>query len=126
MPERCTGRNKDASSCNAQVWRDGLCRWHHPDLEEQRAAERSLGGKARSNAARAAKRLPDGVMTTQELQGVLGTTIHDALAGRVEAGVANAVANLARAYVTVGEASTLERLEARLDELERLAQGRTA
>lgn len=68
-----------------------------------------------------------GVMTNDELLQFVGLSVKGVLSGRVEPGVANAVANLARAYVTVRESGAVEDLAQRLDELERLAaRGRLA
>ena len=117
-PARCTRTNTDGRPCNAAPWRDGQCRWHHPDLEGERQAGRRKGGVARSNANRARRQLPVNVLTPVQLQGVLSTTIARVLGGQVEPGVGNCVANLARALVAAREATTTEE---RLAELERLA-----
>jgi len=45
MPDHCVSRNKDGGPCGAAVWRDGLCRWHHPELEAERIEERRRGGR---------------------------------------------------------------------------------
>lgn len=82
------------------------------------------GGAARSNAARAKKALPAGVLSTDDLRGLLGLTLKGVIAGKVEPGVGNAAANLARAYVAVTEAGAVEAMERRLDELEALAARR--
>lgn len=113
MATRCTGRNQAGAPCGAQVWRDDLCRWHHPGLEVERGEWRRRGGAERSNKARARKQLPDAVLTPAELQGSVGLALRGVLAGRFEPGIGNAVANLARAAVAVREATELEhRLQA--------------
>jgi len=66
--------------------------------------------------------MAEGVMTVDELRGVVGTTIRQALAAEIEPGVANAVANLARAYGSLTEASKAEELAVRLDALEAVAR----
>src|SRR5215210_7678984 len=120
----CSAQTKNGAACSAQAWRDGLCRWHHPALEAQRAEERRRGGQNRSNAARAKKDLPAGVMTTDELRGLVGLTIKGVLAGRVEPGIGNSVAALSRAYVAVTEAGAVETLQAQVDELRALIAAR--
>lgn len=123
MPSQCTGRNKAGLPCSAQVWKDGLCRWHHPALEAQRMEERRRGGQARSNAARAAKAMP-GVMSHDQVLATVGNALTSVFAGDLEPGVANAVANLARSWVAVNEAGALARIEERVLELERVAHSR--
>jgi hypothetical protein len=80
---------------------------------------RRRGGRASSNASRAAKRIPDGLLSLDELRGVIGLTIADVRSGTVDPPVGSAVASLARAYIAVAEAGTLEErlrdLEARAD-----------
>jgi len=96
---------------------DGYCYWHSPLTASERAEARRRGGQNRSNAARAKKELPAGVMTNDELRGLVGLTIKGVLAGRVEPGIGNSVAALSRAYVAVTEAGAVETLQAQVDEL---------
>ncbi len=72
------------------------------------AEVRRLGGKAKSNANRARKQMIAAVMTPEEIGGLLSLTLRNVIAGRVEPGVGNAAANLAKAIVTIQEATTLE------------------
>ncbi len=71
MDTGCTSPTKAGQPCSAAHYKDGYCRWHHPELEAQRQAERVAGGKARSNRARARKRLADQVMTIDDLDALL-------------------------------------------------------
>src|SRR5215207_5522797 len=118
---KCSATNKDGRACSALAWRDGQCRWHHPELEAQRTEGRRKGGRSRSNQARAAKRLPDGLLTIDELRGVLGTALKAVISGELEPGVGTAAASIARVYLLANEAAAVERIETRLDELERIA-----
>lgn len=119
MVVRCNARNAAGSPCSATPVRpSGWCYWHDPALSAERDAARRKGGAARSNQARAKKRLPDAVLTPLELQGVLGRVLQDVIAGEIEPGVANAAANVSRALVAVREATELEE---RVVELERRA-----
>lgn len=127
MVDQCQGKTSEGNPCGARP-RPGRpwCAWHDPELANRRQEWSQRGGRARSNRARAAKQLP-GVMTNDELLQFVGLSVKGVLSGRVEPGVANAVANLARAYVTVRESGAVEDLAQRLDELERLAaRGRLA
>src|SRR5919107_292386 len=101
MPSQCMGHNKDGSPCNAQAWKGGLCRWHHPDLETQRAEERRRGGHARSNAARARKALAGDVRDMTDVKARLMVALAKVEEGELEPGPANAMANLARAIATI-------------------------
>ena len=118
MPSQCTGRNKSGAPCSAQAWKDGLCRWHHPELEAKRAEERRKGGAARSNQSRARRRMAAEAMTPNEIQGFIAVAMRGVMVGSITPGIANAVASLARAAVSVREASELEE---RLQALERSA-----
>jgi hypothetical protein len=115
MVERCTATAKSGRPCTAQAYRDGLCRWHHPDLEAERAAWRRKGGAGRATAQRAAKRLPS---TLQDVQALLLGAMRGVEAGALEPSRAQALAALARAVVVVHEHGALE---ARLAALEAAA-----
>ena len=118
MVTRCKAVNTAGNPCSGQpLLLDGCCYWHSALTVEERAAARRRGGLNRSNAARAKKQLPAGVLTTDELRGVLGLTIAKVIRGDVEAGVGGAVASLARAYVAVTEAAGVETLQAEVAEL---------
>jgi hypothetical protein len=68
--------------------------------------------------------MPAGVLSTDELRGVLGITIAKVLRGDVEPGVGSSVASLARAYGAVTEAGAVETLQAQVDELRSLIAAR--
>ena len=125
---RCKATTAAGSPCSAQpILDDGYCYWHSPAVAEERREARRRGGAHKSNQARARKHLPAGVLSTDELRGVLGMTIAKVLSGAVEPGVGSSVASLARAYIAVTEAGAVERIEERLGALERIAaRGRTA
>jgi hypothetical protein len=114
MDGKCSATNKSGAACSAAAWRDGLCRWHHPDLEAKRAEGRRKGGKARATKARALAAIPD-AMTSDELAGWLSLLFKHVVAGRVEPRVGTAAATIARVLMDVREATTLEQ---RLAELE--------
>ncbi len=95
-----------------------MCAWHDPQLATERAAWRQKGGQSRSNKARARKRLPAETLSLTEVEAFLSYTLKATLAGKVEPGVANAVANVARTMTTVVQAGEME---GRLRELEAAA-----
>ncbi|MDP9471976.1 MAG: hypothetical protein M3Q71_15145, partial [Chloroflexota bacterium] len=115
----CMGTNRDGTPCSGQA-RPGrsMCAWHDPQLATERAAWRQKGGQSRSNKARARKRLPAETLSLTEVEAFLSYTLKATLAGKVEPGVANAVANVARTMTTVVQAGEME---GRLRELEAAA-----
>lgn len=123
MDTKCRALNQDGSPCQAAHWRDNFCRWHSPELAEQRRAWSAAGGKARSNKARAAKAIPAGLKSMAEVQAMLTITLGGVLSGRIEPGVGTAAANIARAIRDLAGAADLE---SRIAELERTVAGRNA
>ena len=115
MDGRCTATNKDGRPCSAQAWKGALCRWHHPDLEAERAEGRRRGGANKSNRARARREMADAALSPAELQGYVAVALRGVLAGRYTPGQGSAVAALARAAVSVREATELEERLAALE-----------
>ena len=121
--QQCQAITKGGKRCGGTpVPGDVLCPWHAPAWAERRRQWSQRGGTNRSNRARARKGLPD-PMGLNELRSVLSVTVRGVLAGKVEPGVGNCVANLARALKDVTEAAALEDFGERLAELERVAGG---
>ena len=123
MVSRCTATAASGAPCNAQAWRDGLCRWHHPSLADERVAWRRRGGEGRSTANRAGRRLP---RTLQDVQGALLRALAAVEAGELEPARANAMGALARAIVTVTEYGVLEARIAALEAGAGLDEGRAS
>jgi hypothetical protein len=119
MDTQCKARNKTGEPCSATLYRDGYCRWHHPDLEAERQANRVAGGKAKSNVARARKRLKR--LELEDVDAALCTALVNVLNGSLEPGLATAAATVARAIHSVRSATEFER---RLAELEARAEHR--
>ena len=115
MVARCTATNKDGRPCSAQAWKGALCRWHHPDLEAERAEGRRRGGANKGNRARARREMADAALSLAELQGYVAVALWGVLAGRYTPGQATAVAALARAAVSVREVTELEERLAALE-----------
>ena len=120
---RCSAATKDGKPCAAKP-RPGTdrCPWHAPELAGKRSEWSARGGRGKASDARARKALPAGVLTIDQLRGVLGHTIARTLAGTIEPNVATAVGSLARAYGSLTEAAKAEELAARLDDLEAAAR----
>lgn len=123
--ERCQATAASGKPCSATP-RPGrpFCLWHDEEAAEERREVSRRGGVARSNAARAKKQLPSGVLTNDELKGLVGVTIKRVLTGATEPAIGNSIAALSRAYVAVSEAGAVEAMQRRLDELEALAARR--
>jgi hypothetical protein len=115
MDRICKSLNQTGEPCGAQHYQDGYCRWHFPGLAAQRQAERAAGGAARSNKARARKRILSAVLDLHEIDGALCRALIDVLSGTLEPGIATAAATVARTVSTIRTASELE---ARLSALE--------
>jgi len=116
MDRQCKAKNKSGAPCSAQHFKDGWCRWHHPDLEAQRQSERSAGGRARSNEARAKKQVLVAGMDLRAVDAALCGALQAVLAGTIEPGVGSAAASIARAIIAVRTAGELEQ---RLADIER-------
>lgn len=126
MAERCQAVTRSGKPCSATVVADGMCAWHVPSWAERRRQWSAEGGRKRSNRARAAKDLPAGVMTNDELRGLVGLTIKGVLAGRVEPGIGRAVFDGARTYVAITEATELEERLTALEQRSGLTEKRRA
>ena len=120
MATGCMGANKDGGACSAVPGSDGYCMWHSPANAATREEWRKKGGAQRSNRARAKKQLIDAGMTASEVGGLLSSVLRGVVSGKVEPGVGNACANIARALVEVRKVADLE---TEVTELQRLVRG---
>ena len=116
QPSRCQAKNKEGEPCSAQHWKDGYCRWHHPDLATERKAWSAKGGSSRSNSARARKKLSGDVRDLVGVKAMLLEGMEQTKAGAMEPGVLTALSTAARAVVAVSGAGELE---TRLADIER-------
>ena len=112
----CQATTKQGKPCSAQA-RPGkpYCLWHDPEADAERRELSRKGGQSRSNLARLKRSLPAEPLTFGDVQGVLGAVLRDLLAGRLDPPVANAAANVARAFAAIAQAGEMEE---RLRELE--------
>ncbi len=119
MQPRCSGATKAGAPCQAPAMSGGrYCLSHDPSRVTDLAEWRAKGGRGKSNRQRAKKGMADQALTPGEIEGFVAVAMKAVLSGRLEPGVGNAVANLARAAVAVREATTIE---VRLTELEKAA-----
>ena len=121
MDRICKSPNRTGEPCAAQHYRDGYCRWHHPDLAVQRQAERAAGGAARSNRNRARKKIAEQAMSISDIDGMLCSTLTDVAAGKMEPGIGTSLATIAKTVVAIRSTGELER---RLEDLEHKAATR--
>lgn len=118
---QCTATTQAGPRCRADALPgEALCFTHSPTVRAQREESRRRGGRAKSNAARAAKlwvaagrQIPD-----DDLPLIVKALIVDVREGRVEPGTATAIANLAKVAVSLHGDLELER---RLQALEEAA-----
>jgi hypothetical protein len=115
----CTATTKNDKPCSAQA-RPGrpYCLWHDPEAEVERRQNAAKGGKSRSNLSRLKRSLPTETLDFDDVQGVLGAVLRDLLAGKLDPPVANAAANVARAFAAIAQAGEIE---ARIRDLEQQA-----
>ena len=117
MASRCQATNQQGKPCGADHYRDGYCRWHHPDLEGERRAWSAKGGSARSNRARAAKALPTELMSNDELSAWLTIQFRKLITGQIEPGIATASATVAKAIAEIQRGAQVEERIAELEAL---------
>jgi len=115
---RCSGTNQDGAPCSGQARESGYCPWHDPANAAKLPEWRREGGKAKSHAARARKRVAGGARDLADVQGRLMIALEKVESGDLEPGQGQAMAAIARAIVVVAGAADFER---RLHDLERAA-----
>jgi hypothetical protein len=91
------------------------CFAHDPDLDNQRQTWVTNAGRAKSNKARLKKQLGDGTIDMKDIDGMLCLTLKGVLAGKIEPGVANAAATVAK---TIQGIRTTADFQQRLEQLE--------
>ncbi len=127
MAAMCEATAASGQSCSAPA-RPGRrwCVWHDADAVAERREMSRKGGAARSNKSRVRKQYVDGILSPAELEGLIGTTLKGVLMGKIAPGQAQAVASLARAAMSVREASEIEERLRSLEERAGISDGRTA
>lgn len=118
-PTPCRGTNTAGKPCSARTQPGrAWCQWHDPARESERAQWRSEGGRARSHRNTAARELKRYPVDMGSLRGTLFHALKRVEAGELEPSVANSMATLARAIVTVSQSVEVEE---RLSALEQRA-----
>ncbi len=114
MDERhCVGTNKQGQPCGARPIKGRpYCLKHDPKLANERVEWERAGGKGKSNARRAAKRLPADLHDTLQ---TLYRTLGSLESGEMEPARATAVASVCRAIVAVFEMGDAERRIAEIE-----------
>lgn len=116
MDKRCTELTKAGKPCSAAHYKDGYCRWHHPDLEAKRQAERIAGGRAKATSARAHKKVLAVGMALSEVDAAMCKALVDVLSGELEPNIGTAAATIARTVSAIRAASDLEHRLAALEQ----------
>jgi hypothetical protein len=115
MATKCSAIAKSGSRCTTPVVAGSVFCWMHaPERAEGRREAARKGGKARANAERARKQIPD-AMDAETLAGWLSLLFTNVMAGRIEPKIGTACATIARILL---EVRTTTELEQRLSELE--------
>jgi hypothetical protein len=119
----CTAKKTNGEPCQAVCQPDRpFCFSHDPELADRRQAGREAGGRERSNARRAFRRLPTDIRSTLD---VVFETLEGVREGSILPAQAQAIASLSRAIVSLWEAGTVEQalrdLEEKLDQRDRNA-----
>ena len=112
---RCEARTQGGGRCAAKAAPgDTRCPWHSPAFAERRREWSQRGGHGKSNRERARKALGGGNELTDVRARLLAALVR-VENGELEAGPARAMADLARAIVTVSGAADFEERLARLE-----------
>jgi hypothetical protein len=115
MATKCSAIAKSGSRCTTPVVAGSVFCWMHaPERAEGRREAARKGGKARANAERARKQIPD-AMSADELSGWLSLLFKNVMAGRIEPKIGTAAASIARVLHEVRHTTEIEQ---RLAELE--------
>ena len=126
-PEKCRATAKDGQPCGARpVDGVGLCAWHSPAWAAQRLAWSRLGGAAKSAHARARKRMPAELLSTEELAGHLTKVFLDVLGGNAEPRVGLAAATIAKTLTDLAAGAEVARLSEEVAELKSMLARRPA
>ena len=123
MDRSCRGINAAGERCEAKPVRpSGWCYWHDPALEAERTEGRRQGGRQRSHGARAKKAMKG----AGDVAPVLWQALNDLAAGTLEPARGQAMASVARALLTVHEATALADRIAALEAAAGIEEGRRA
>lgn len=107
--QRCNGTNKAGEQCHGKALPgSAFCIAHDPQKIVAITEARRKGGAARSNRARARKRLPEGALSIPEVYAIMGQLLTELVAGTATPGVVNAAANAAKTIDQLNRGVELE------------------
>jgi hypothetical protein len=115
--DRCGAMTKSGAPCSALHWRDGFCRWHHPDNAGKAQENGRKGGRNRSATVRAKKALPAEPLSVAEVHSWLGLVFRGVMSGKIDPPVGTACATIAR---TMADLSRSVAQEGELAELRQM------
>ena len=117
-PNRCQAQNQSGEPCGATHYRDGWCRWHHPDPEmrEKHRAISARGGKERSNTNRARRKLAGDLRDLVGVKATLLEAMEEVRNGDMDPEIGRSLATLARAVVVVAGVADFEQELVRMRE----------
>jgi hypothetical protein len=119
MDTHCIATRKNGEPCKGTPLAGRpYCFSHDPDLAERRAEGRAQGGYGKSTSARARKHLRSASLEASDIHGLLSDALVKVSEGEMEPNVGTALASMAKALVSIHEATMLTE---RIEELERAA-----
>ncbi len=108
MPAKCSAITRAGSPCPSPPLAGSQWCWTHaPEAEEARREASRKGGKSRSAAEQARKRIPP-AMPPDEFAGLLAFLFRGFVAGRISPKVGTAAATIARAMLEVRQQVDVE------------------
>ena len=120
MLRQCSGITKAGKRCNSLALPGSdFCISHDPTRVTDLAEYRKRGGKGRSNDARARKALTGGFKDVATAQAVLLQVLTKLYKGDFDPGLANAMANVARAIDALAKTNATAAMEEQLAALAR-------
>ncbi len=114
----CSSTRRDGTPCRATPTASGRCFAHDAALQESTSNGRRRGGQNKSNARRAAKRMP---RELRDIVDIVEAAMGAVLQSKVSPSQGHAVASLAGAWVRLHE---LGEVQQRLEALEQAAESR--
>ncbi len=114
----CQATKRDGTRCQGPPRPDGYCWAHSPELRQKATEARRAGGKGKSTAVRAQKRMRPEL---KDIMGLLEGSMTGVYRGTLTPQQGSALASLAGAWVRLHE---LGEVEARLGELEAKVEAR--
>ena|SRR5215218_4838110 len=113
---QCAAITRGGSRCASAVLGGSRYCWtHDPAAADRRREASKKGGKARANAERAKKLIPE-AMSADDLAGWLSLLFTNVMTGRIEPKIGTACATIARTLHDVKHATELEERIAELEQ----------